>query len=290
MRTLTVHGAARRVDIFGHETASGWLRALLDALKSSRRKYDHLAFSEELGFGPNVTALLYATGKRKITEAAAMRIADATRLRGAAREYFLALVRRASPESPAELERTEALLVELRSRHAAATNSGSELRFFSKWLNTAVFEVLGLAPREGFDAAAIASSIEPRPEIEDVEEALTLLLGLGSVTRDEGNGRYRRTTDTLDLGDEVPGLAIVGYHRQMMDLAKLALDRFAPHERDVSGLSLAVNEADLELLKREIARFRDYLLTFASHTAAPDRVVQVNIQLFPLSQKVTKTS
>lgn len=284
MRQLSLVGASKKVDVFQFDQASHFLRALLGCMRKARKDYSHTHFSADLGFGENTTALLMATGKRKITEVSAQKIVTALQLKGARKEYFLALVRRAAVDDIGSREETDRLVLELKARQSAAKNTDPDLRFFSAWHHSAVFEVLGLY-RRPLAATEIAFLVKPSLSLEDVHASLSLLEELEIVSWDRERDTVMRTRETVDLGGEVPGLAIVGYHRQMLNLAKTALDRFSPEERDISGISIAVREADLGLLKQEIARFQDFLLSFSRQSADQERVVQVNIQLFPLSAR-----
>ena len=71
----------------------------------------------------------------------------------------------------------------------------------------------------------------------------------------------------------------------MLDLAKRALDHLPREERDISSLTLCVAEAALPLLKQRIREFRQELLQLAAQEASPERVVQLNFQMFPLSRR-----
>jgi uncharacterized protein (TIGR02147 family) len=81
------------------------------------------------------------------------------------------------------------------------------------------------------------------------------------------------------------GHQIFVYHHAMLDLAKRALDDLPREERDISSLTLCVAEASLPRLKQRIRDFRRELLQLAEDDPAPERVVQLNFQMFPLSRR-----
>ena len=70
----------------------------------------------------------------------------------------------------------------------------------------------------------------------------------------------------------------------MMDHAKGALDRFPADQRDISSLTLCLGPEGVARVKRALQRFRRELLEVAEIESDPRQVVQVNFQLFPLSQ------
>ena len=70
-----------------------------------------------------------------------------------------------------------------------------------------------------------------------------------------------------------------------MALARQALE-LAPGEREINGLTLSVSEEQLPLIKERIRRFRRSLNEEFGAAPNPDRVVQINLSLFPLTPKL----
>jgi uncharacterized protein (TIGR02147 family) len=56
-------------------------------------------------------------------------------------------------------------------------------------------------------------------------------------------------------------------------------------EREISSLTLCVSHDVLLRLKERIREFRKELLAIAELEGKPERVVQLNFQLFPLSRR-----
>jgi hypothetical protein len=64
-----------------------------------------------------------------------------------------------------------------------------------------------------------------------------------------------------------------------------SLDRVPRAEREVACLTLCVSESNMLALKAELEGIRQHLLERYMADPEPERVVQVNIQMFPLSNK-----
>ena len=62
-----------------------------------------------------------------------------------------------------------------------------------------------------------------------------------------------------------------------------ALERFPASQRDISTVSIAVAQDDLEEIKQVTSEYRRTVLQIASASEKPDRVYQLNVQLFPMS-------
>jgi uncharacterized protein (TIGR02147 family) len=69
----------------------------------------------------------------------------------------------------------------------------------------------------------------------------------------------------------------------MMERAAEALDRVPREEREVASLTLSISAARLRELKAQLERFREELLQRYHAEDGCDRVVQVNLQMFPLT-------
>jgi uncharacterized protein (TIGR02147 family) len=80
----------------------------------------------------------------------------------------------------------------------------------------------------------------------------------------------------------------VNYHRTMLERAIRALDELSREERDISTLTLCVAASAVEDLKERVRAFRRELLAFAEDDPHPERVIQVNFQIFPLTQGASK--
>ena len=56
-------------------------------------------------------------------------------------------------------------------------------------------------------------------------------------------------------------------------------------EREIGALTFCLSEARMHELKRELEAFREHLLQRYMKDERPERVVQVNLQMFPQNEK-----
>jgi uncharacterized protein (TIGR02147 family) len=73
----------------------------------------------------------------------------------------------------------------------------------------------------------------------------------------------------------------------MLERAGYALDHVAHDEREVSCITVCVSDVQLRALKERVRAFRRELLQQAELGNEPERVVQINFQLFPMSAAPT---
>jgi uncharacterized protein (TIGR02147 family) len=276
----------KRVNMFDHSDAGRYLKAVYEEIRRVQKSYTAEAFSDFFGFGSNNTMAQVHSGHRKISEKAAERITQALRLNRVEKTYFQAMVKVRHAESSIERDRLLALVLELRARHSESSNNDKALEFFNSWVHSVVFEVMSMEHAQS--VAEVCSKIMPDVKESAVEKSIIFLESLGLVERraeeDAAHPKYIKLTKDFSLGRAVPGLAIVRYHQEMLNLAKDSLMTSTPHERDVSSVTIAVSPDQIELIKEEINRFRKYLLLLSSIEQSETRVMQVNLQLFPLSK------
>ena len=155
--------------------------------------------------------------------------------------------------------------------------------YYSAWYMPAIRE---LAARSDFrsEPAWIAQQLVPVISTTEAARALETLLELGLLVR-ETDGRVHQADVLLSTGAETRGLHIASYHRTMMQRAMESLDLVAPHQRDISSLTPCLGEQGLRAFKERVQRFRKELLELSALETAPEQVVQINFQLFPLSKR-----
>ncbi|RYZ48818.1 MAG: TIGR02147 family protein, partial [Proteobacteria bacterium] len=80
------------------------------------------------------------------------------------------------------------------------------------------------------------------------------------------------------------GLALVSYHSSMIDHGKGALTSISGKRRDVSAVTVSVNESTAQRIRDMIHAFQLQILDEAERSQDGDQVYQVNIQLFPFTE------
>src|SRR5690606_34136400 len=108
-----------------------------------------------------------------------------------------------------------------------------------------------------------------------------LLLELGLAHRTARG--IVRTDPRLVTGTTYTEPATRGFMRQVHDLGGEALDRFPRSERHHGWATLSVSAATMETMRAELRALVQRFLTLAEEDAAPDRVMQLNLEFFPVA-------
>lgn len=158
--------------------------------------------------------------------------------------------------------------------------------YHDHWYIPAIRELAG-TERFRADPSWIAQVLRPRITPNRAEEALATLEKLALLARDpRGIPRPVSVQVTTEL--EPRSAHIAAFHRTMIGRALEAIDTIGRTERDISSITLGVDESGLTGLKRRIQQIREELLDEFDAGRDGVQVVQVNFQLFPLSEQIEK--
>lgn len=268
------------IDVFRYLDYRAYLADLYAAKKS--RGFSYRAFSRAAGLGaPNYLKLVIA-GERNLTLKMAARFAAACGLSGEAADYFRQLVEFNQARGPAARNRAYARLVTFSRYRRGHKLEAAQAAYHSTWYLPAIRELVASAAfRE--DPAWIADVLWPKIKASEAKHALDTLLALGLVERD-ARGALRQTTPIVSTGPETIGMHIANYHAQMMQRATASMELVPAPSRDISALTLCVGPEGLARLKQRIQQFRRELIALVESERDRTQVVQLNLQLFPLTK------
>ena len=269
-------------NVFAYLDYRAFLRDYYAFKKAGPRAFSYRAFSRRAGLrSPNYLKLVI-DGKRNLTSAMSVTFAETCGLEGEAQAFFVDLV--AFNQATTGPERTAAYdrLKNHREYRKVQTLELAHAAYHSTWYMPAVRE---LAARPDFrdDANWIAERLRPRISMTQAAKALRTLKALGMLTRDPETGRTVQSETLVSTGAETSFVHIGRYHRMMIKRGAASIDEFPAPQRDISSLTLCLGEDKLAEVKERIARFRRELLELSADDPRPQQVVQINFQLFPLS-------
>lgn len=256
------------------------LKEIFDQKKSERSFFSYRWLSKRTGIASTGFLSLVLAGKRNISGDLALRLCDALKFNKKETDYFLTLVRYNQTENAQEKKILFEELLSLRPSNAK-TIQADQHEYFNKWYYSAIRELISVIEVSD-NFKQIADILIPRVSVNEVREALDLLLRLGLVYRDK-NGIFKRT-DTLitAAGSSIDPSAIRKYQGDTMDLAKNALYSIDKELRDISTVTLSTNKEGMQMIKARIEQCRSEIMAIAGQSKDSDRIIQLNIQLFPL--------
>lgn len=269
-------------DIFTYLNYRDYLRDYYMQAKENTSHFSYRYFAKRAGFASSNFLKLVMDGKRNISPQSVDKIAEALGLSGEEHRFLAHLVAFAQAEDAEErAQRLQAITATQRFWDAKPLD-GMMFEYLSSWHNVAIRE---LAARGDFreEPSWIASQLIPSISPSQASQSLELLLKLGLLLRGE-DGRITRGEPTLDSGHEVTAVGVRQFHRQMIERGRDAMDSIPARQRDISGMTVCVRADKVAELKRRLRAFREELMDFCDSQEDPDVVLQINMQVFPLSK------
>lgn len=159
----------------------------------------------------------------------------------------------------------------------------SQMEYFSKWYFVAVREALSICDI-GDDFHDLSARLLPGITPGQVKSAMQMLKQMGLIEKD-GKGFWRAKHATLLPGrDESADILVRTFQAEMMDKAKEALDNVPPAHRDISTSTLSISPEGMKRVKAAIEDFQAVVRKIVQSDKGEDRVMQFNLQLFPLTR------
>jgi uncharacterized protein (TIGR02147 family) len=275
-----------RPDLFAYLDHRAYLRDWFMWKKTENPRFSHRLFARLAGHKSPSLLLLVSRGDRNLTDATLPGFIKALVLDPEEAEFFSLLV--ALDRASLDEERTDVFhrISASRRFRAARRIEGDSFRYLSHWYIPAVRE-LATCPGYRHDPAWIATALRPPITVEQAADALDTLEALGMV-RVGGDGTVQVADATLATPREVVGLAVHNFHNAMLTRAHAAIPAFSPRERYLGAVTVAVPSARIADLKAVVAEFQERFLDLCdSMDGDADRVLQLNLQLFPMSAALT---
>jgi uncharacterized protein (TIGR02147 family) len=267
-------------DVLHYSNYRAYLKDFYEFKKIQQPTFSHRFFTQKAGIpSPNYLKLVM-DGKRNLTKKTLVKFLAALGLKGKKADFFENLVFFTQATSLAERNLYYGNILKVRAKSGLQKLEDAEFQLFSDWRHIVVRE---LASVKGFrpDARWIAKKIGSGITEKDAEESLKLLSALGLLKK-TANG-YTQSHTNITTSDEVRSLHVKNYHRQMLQLAMSAMERVPAARRDISSITIPIHARDLVKVKEQLQLMRKEILNMAADPGEGEDIVQINMQLFPLT-------
>ncbi|HXP90078.1 MAG TPA: TIGR02147 family protein [Fibrobacteria bacterium] len=255
---------------------------LKDVFEERKADDPHLSYrtmAEALGLdGSNFYKILQ--GRTHLPVRCQSRVLEFLGLSGRPAEYFLLLVAHSRERGArARLE----ILERARQLHDVARRplEDRELLFYRDWWVSVVRSLLDVHDGRAIPEE-IASSVSPAITPADARAAMELLADLGLIKKTV-SGKWKLADAHVTAGGEKKAQAVHAYQRQILQLASESLHRHPKEERDISTLTIPVDENSFQAIAKILRESRRQIQKQAEATSKPTRVMQLAMMLFPVS-------
>lgn len=251
--------------------------------KKAKSAFTWQEFTRAAGFSSPVHLKYASEGKLNLSDAAALRVAQAMHLAGYEQDYFCEMVKFDNAKTDAEKKDAFGKMLSIADSVKAKIIEGDSFRYFESWKNPVLRELAPAMP--GAKPLALARACRPEITAAEVTETLNFLVKAGLLQKDK-DGNYKQTERGVTTGPmEVTPIAVREMHRQMGEFALEAIEGVAQDKRHFSGLTLGITRDAYEKIVQETAEFRKRVITIATQDSGMDEVYRLNVQLFPMTNK-----
>ncbi len=255
--------------------------------KNLIRSFSYRSFARLAGStSPNLLQLITAR-KLNISNSQLSTLAKSLGLDSNEEKYLETIVAFDHAKTHQEKDKYFQRILLTREYKAIKTIEKKQYDYFSHWYNPVVRELV-TSKQYPDDPAWIAERIVPKITLGRVKRSIELLNELGLIDYIVEKKKWVCTDRTVRTPSEVLSMAIVKYSQDIITLGKEAIERFSSKERDVRSITIGLSKEGFKELKKRMESFWKEVLAFADTQENADQVIQVNMQLFPLSIRKEK--
>lgn len=262
-----------------------------ESTKRSLRPYNYAIFSAAADIkSPNYLKMIIE-GKRNLSMDMVAKFAKACGLNKAQSDEFKLLVTFNQAEDPADRNYALKQLSEYRVQQKLK-HGEFDRKVFEKVPNWIGWIIYALVDQEGvtFETSKLKDLLRGKASESEIDQALKNLLMSGELQKDPVTGIIAKGKPS-EAPDEIPSALIRQLQMQLMYLGLESLYQDAATEREFGSLTLSLTQSEFEELKFKLRQMRKSLHkdnSIARTNSKGERVYQLNLQLFPVSNAAKK--
>ncbi len=243
-------------------------------------RFSHRYIAEKAGFDASMFNKILQ-GKRNLTARLVSVFADVFCKDEREKKYFADMVAFNQAKNHSESRQYLEKLVATKECKVEDV-AKDQFEYFDNWYHAVIRELVTFYPYVG-DDAALGLMVRPPITASQVKSSIALLERLNMIKKNEQTGFYEQTQGLISSGSESYSTAVNSYIQQNLTVAQDAMDRFDRSERNLSTLAFGCDEDTYKELVEMVRRFRREILAKVGQCQKPNRVFQLGVQLFPLS-------
>lgn len=262
------------------------LKDLFEEQKAQNRFFSYRTLAGMVGFTSSGFFTKILQGAVNISPQKAIAFAKAFHLTKLETRYFEKLVAFNQARTHEERRFYLEQLVTLR-QNKLKTLTSKEYELFSEWYFVVIREILEFYPFNG-NYKELGNMLQPAIAATDARKAIDTLEDLKLIRR-KADGYYERTGELINTSDSLMNVAITNFQINSSELAKDAIQNVPKEAREISTLTLSISQSTYEEIRNRLRDLRRELLELAQKETLPDRVYQVNMQLFPVTKPYNRS-
>lgn len=246
-----------------------YLKTYYAERKAAQRSFSYRVFAQALDMDQSQLAKILI-GQLHLARESIPAITRYFQWSGSETAYFEALVNFGRATTSTETRLWYDRLQSLRPADCICL-AAEQMEYFRHWYTPVIRALATIHPGVGADS--LANWTRPTITKLQAKQSLETMLHLGLLAEPH-----------VSSGKKTHSPLLRDYHRQCIALAQDSLENIAPDERDISSLVAGLDAKAMSDLRDMIREFRLSVQKRIDQVDHADRVVQINFQLFPVSQ------
>ncbi len=266
--------------IFNYTDYRKYLKDLFKNKKREASYYSLRNISNRIGIRSSGYLSMIINGQRNLSDQNAKKLAQVIKLSQKEQDYFYTLIQFNQAKNHSEKQEFYKKLK--RVADPAALIKKEQHIFYEEWYYSAIRELVSIYNVYDTNINEMAEKINPKISISDFKKGLKILIKTNLIQKN-AKGKYVRNNTLISSGTELKSFTVHKFQKETMNLASEALDRFDKEERELSTITMSIDKKAYNKIKERSAEFRKEIMEIAANTNNPTRVLQLNLQIFPLS-------
>ncbi len=220
--------------------------------------------------------------RKKIGRSHVAGFVKALELRGDEREYFRLLAQKGRCRKPADKIPVFDRLAQLRNGNLSTMLENRTLEYFASWQYPVIREYVVCKGSASSAKEIVHALVNLKLSTHEVNQALAKLVKWGMIVHDKAAGLYRPADKGAISYKNMPHPVVNDVKRTLIEASVHAMEEMPKDERHISMTMKGISKASYNELCTKIDALRKEFLDRDDHMESVDRIVSLNIQLFPV--------
>ena len=269
-------------DLFCYTDYRSFLKDLCSEKQKRNPHFSYRYISNKINIKSTGFFSSVLQGKRNLSERIVLDLTRFLRFNVRQTEYFTLLVKYNQAKTHDERRYAFDKLFSMR-RGVVRQIEQDQYEFYQYWYCSALRELTEIIRVNDHNLQEIADMLSPPISLSEIRNGIEILVRLGMLRKTE-NGSYERVDEVITSGGQVQPVVIQNFQISCMELARRAFDAFEKRERQMSTITMSVDKNGYERILQKLAATRDEIMEIARSAGKPDRIMQLNMQYFPLTR------
>lgn len=256
--------------------------------KNDLRPYNYAVFSASANIkSPNYLKLIIE-GRRNLSEDMIGKFAKAMGLNKEASDEFKLLVLFGQASDPAERNMHLKLLNEKRvdSKLKSGEIDQKTWEKIPSWISWILYSLVDQKDVK-FDPESLRKILREKASADEIKASLDTLMKSGELVLDTATGEMKKAHTLMDSAEDVPVALVRKLQAELMYLGLESLFRDSATDREFGSATLAMTKQEFEDLRFQLRKIRKEAqknISVKRSASKGDRVYQLNLQLFPVTE------